>query len=124
MVQAPDPRVPGDTAQNPVLPLGQAEAGKTQSSKDTPATQRPGALQISARPRRIQAPADWETVVVTAGAESRAGELAAITVVVPPDVTLCLGESSSQGTEASQDKQLPQSCAPGMERGISPDAHT
>ena len=45
------------------------------------------------RPQSIQAPADWETVVVTAGADSRAGELATATIVVPPDVTLYLGLS-------------------------------
>ena len=34
--QAPDPKVPGDTAQDPVLPLGQADARRTQDSKDAP----------------------------------------------------------------------------------------
>ena len=40
-------------------------------------------------PQSIQAPADWETAVVTAGADYRAGELATATVV-PTGVTLCL----------------------------------
>ena len=37
VVQALEPRMLGDTAQDPVLPLGQAEAGRTQESKDAPA---------------------------------------------------------------------------------------
>ena len=41
VVQAPEPRAPGDTAQNLALPLGQEEAGRTQGSKDTPAAGRP-----------------------------------------------------------------------------------
>ena len=45
----------GDTAQNPALPPGQAEAGKAQDSKDTPANRWPGAEQISAPPGSIQA---------------------------------------------------------------------
>ena len=86
------PRVLGGTAQDWVLPWGQAEAGRTQVSEDTPAAGRPGAVQTSALPpRSIQAPVDWETVVLTVGADSRTGELAAATVVVPPGVTLCLG---------------------------------
>ena len=51
------------------------------------------------------------------GADSRAGELATTSVVVPC-VTLCLGEAG-QGTEASRGKQLPLSLAPSMGRGIS-----
>ena len=39
----------------------------------------------------IETPADWETVVVTAGVDCRARELAAATVVLPPGVTLYLG---------------------------------
>ena len=42
-------------------------------------------------PLSIQAPVDWETAVVTAGADSRAGELATDTAVVPPGVTLFRG---------------------------------
>ena len=44
-------------------------------------------------PWSIQALVDWETVGVTAGADSRAAQLAACTVVVPPGVTLYLGLS-------------------------------
>ena len=105
--QAPDARAVGDTVQNPVLPSGQAEAGRAQDSEDTPAAGHPRVVQTSASyPRSIQASTEWETVVVTMGADSRAGELNAATVV-PPCVTLCLGGSGCQVTEASQDKQLP-----------------
>ena len=41
-------------------------------------------------PGSIQASVDWETVVVTAGADSRAGRLAAASVVIPAGETLCL----------------------------------
>ena len=43
-------QIPGrlaDTAQNPVLPLGQVEAGRAQDSKDSPAARCPQAVQIS-----------------------------------------------------------------------------
>ena len=42
-------------------------------------------------PQSIQVPVDWETAAVPAGVDSRAGESATSTVVVPPAVTLCLG---------------------------------
>ena len=59
--QALEHKVPEDIAQDPVLPPGQVEAGRTQESRDTPATGHPQAMQISApRPRSNQAPADWE----------------------------------------------------------------
>ena len=38
VAQAPEPKAPRDTAQDTVLPLGQAEARRTQDSEDTPAT--------------------------------------------------------------------------------------
>ena len=42
-------------------PTGQAEAGRTQNSKDAPAAQWPQGVQISdTHPQSIQAPADWE----------------------------------------------------------------
>ena len=37
VVQAPEPRALGDTAQDPALPPGQAEARKTQDNEDSPA---------------------------------------------------------------------------------------
>ena len=96
VTQTPDPRALGATAQDPALVLGQAEDGRVQDSEDAPATGCPQAVQISAsRPRSIQGSVDWETVVVTAGADSRAGELAAASVVVPPGVILCLGWSGA-----------------------------
>ena len=73
-----DPRAQGnrDTAQEPVLPLGQVEAGRTQDSKDAPALGDPELCRSAPpAPQSIQAPADWETAIVTAGADSRAGEL-------------------------------------------------
>ena len=60
-MQVREPRALEDTAQYPVLPPGQAEAGKTQGNKDAPVARGTWAMQISApRPWSIQAPADWE----------------------------------------------------------------
>ena len=60
-VQALEPRALGDTAQHPVLPWRQAEARRTQDSKDAPATRQPQNVQIRALcPWSNQAPADWE----------------------------------------------------------------
>ena len=89
-VQALEPKALGNTAQDLVLPPGQVEAGRTQGSKDTPATGIPELCRAAPPIGSIQAPADWETAVVTAGADSRAGELTAATVVVPSAVTLGL----------------------------------
>ena len=47
-------------------PHPQAEAGRALDSEDSPAAGAPK-LCRSAPPGSIQAPADWETVVVTAG---------------------------------------------------------
>ena len=89
MAQAPKPRAPEDTAQDP--PLGEVETGRTQDSEEATAPGWPQAVQISApHPPSLQAPTDWETLVVTVGADSRAGRLATATVV-PPCVTLCTG---------------------------------
>ena len=59
-VRAPEPRLPEDTAQDPALPAGQAEAGRAQDSKDTPAATTLSSADQRPRPRRIQNPADWE----------------------------------------------------------------
>ena len=71
-MQAPEPRAPGDTAQDPVLPPGQAEAGRAQDSKDAPA---PAEQTSSPAPQSLQA-LQTEISVVTEGAESRFPELA------------------------------------------------
>ena len=71
---------------------GTGGGGRAQDSEDAPATGHPRAVQLSApHPRSIQASADWEPAVVTGGADSRAGQLAVVSVV-PPAVTLCLGQ--------------------------------
>ena len=51
----------------------------------------PGLYRSAPRPRSIQATLDWKNVIVTAGADSRAGELAAANDVVPPGATVYLG---------------------------------
>ena len=57
--QSPEPKALGDTAQGPALPPGQAEAGRAQDSKDTPAAGQPRVVQISGpQPWSIQDPAD------------------------------------------------------------------
>ena len=117
--QAPDSRAPGNTAQDPALPLGQVELPRGPGQRrcschgaPQPCRSAPTAL------RSIQASADWETVVVTVGADSSTGDLATTSVVVPPGVTWM--ERGCQGTGVSQDKQLPLSHAPGRGWGSSP----
>ena len=62
---------------------------------------------------------------VTAGADSRAEELATASVIVPPLCHIVPGmERGHQGAWVSQDKQLPGSHAPGRGRGSSLGAHT
>lgn len=82
-------RVPADTVQDPALPRGQAEARRDRTAR----TLLPQVEQISGPSPRASRPLQTESSVVTAGADSRALELAAATVVVP--------------TGASQDKKTP-----------------
>ena len=107
-----------DTAQDSALPLRQVEVGRAQNSKDSPATRCRQAVQISAphHPGRIQASAEWENAVVTAGANSRAGDLTTpvllFLLVSPWEGRDCQGIGAWEGrdwegTGASQDKQLP-----------------
>ena len=71
-----------DTAQDPAISPGQVEMRRAQDSKDTPASRCPLAVQISA-------PASREhldqcrvgAAVMTGGADSRAGDLAAANVL-------------------------------------------
>ena len=92
VVQAPEPRAPGDTAQHPALPRDRQRRGGHGTARTLLPLGTPELCRSAPpTPRSTQASADWETVVVTAGADSRAGELAA--TVVPPCVTLCLGQS-------------------------------
>ena len=80
----------------PGLTPGQAEARRAQDSKDTPAQAVPQAVQVSAPPPpEHPGPCGLGAAVVTAGADSRAGEPAAATVVVPPGVTVCLGRGGA-----------------------------
>ena len=91
VVQAPDPRVLGDTAQDSALPPGQVEVGRVQDSEDTSAARRPQALQISTlQPWEHPGQCRLRAVVVTAGADSSPRELAAASGAVPLGVTLCL----------------------------------
>ena len=120
-----EPRAPEDTAEDPVLPQGQAQAWKTQGSKDAPADGQPRDVQVHAiRLRGIQTSTDWETSVVTAGADSRDGDMAAATVFwswchLEPGT-----EQGHQGAGASKDKQLPMSRAPGRAWAPPPGSHT
>ena len=92
------PQIPGrqaDTAHDPVL-----SPGRVQDSEDSPVAGQPEAVQISNTPIL-----PWEhlgqcglgAVVVTVGADSRAGELASTSVVVPPGVILCIGQAGPPG---------------------------
>ena len=65
--------------------------------------------------RSIQARGYWETMVVTAGADSRAVDMAAASVVVPPCVTLCLREVGQPGNRGLMGSTAP--TEPGISRG-------
>ena len=81
--QALDTWALGDIAQDPASP-------RTGGDREGPGQRGRSRLCRSvSSPRSIQASPDWETVVVTAGTDSEAGELSAATVV-SPFVTLCL----------------------------------
>ena len=95
-----EPKAPGNTAQDRVLPLGQVEARRTQDSRDAPASGTPELCRSAPPPPVNPDPCGLATAVVTTGVDSGAGELAAANIVLPPGVTLCLGLSratSEQG---------------------------
>ena len=93
-----------DTAQDPVLPLGQAEARKAQESKDAPVSRLPKLSRSAAPPRSIQAPADGE-LLSYCGSGLQGSKLVAPTVVVPPGASQNKQPPLSL-TVASQDKQI------------------
>ena len=88
-----------DKTQDPVVPLGQAEAGKEQDSKDAPAMGGPQAVQVGTHtapplpPQEHLGQCRLGAAVVTVGPDSRTGDPAAASVVVLPGVTLCLEKS-------------------------------
>ena len=97
--QALEPCVPGHTAQDPVLPLGQVEAGRTQDSKDAPAAGRPSRADQRPPPPEHLGQCRLVAAGVTARADSSAGELAAASGIVPSGVTVCLGWSRATREE-------------------------
>ena len=81
-VQGPDPRTPNRHSLGSCTTLGQVEACRAQDSEDSPAARCPQAVQFNTTcPWSIQASVYRNTVVVTAGAHSRTGELAATSVL-------------------------------------------
>ena len=91
-LQAPGPRALGDTTQNPVLPCGRQRSGGHRTARSLlPLGHR--AVQVSAHGPEYRGPCALRAAVVNEGADARAGQLAAGTVVVPPGITLYLGLS-------------------------------
>ena len=79
-------------------PLRQAEARRAQDSEDSPAARCPQAVQLSAPASGASRPVQTGRLrYLLWGAESRAGDLAATSVVVPRAVIVCLGEAGSPG---------------------------
>ena len=62
----PRPRALGGTAQDWALPLGQAEDGRTQYSKDVPATGRPELFRSAAATPEHPGPCGLGAMVLTA----------------------------------------------------------
>ena len=96
-VQAWEPRAQGTQPRIRLHP-GQAEAGRPrQDSKDT-CRWGPQAEQVRGPAPEHPVPCRLGVAVVTAGADSRAGELATATAIVPC-VTSCHGQSRAAGEE-------------------------
>ena len=115
----PGPRVLG-TQRGSCAPPGAGRSGEGPGQRGGSCHRRPRAVQIGVPAPEHPGPCGLGAAVVTAGADSRAGELASTSGVAPPGVTLCLGEAGRQGTRASWGKQLPLSRAPGRGQGSSP----
>ena len=94
MVQAMGPRAPGDTAQDPVLPLGTGGGRKSTGQRGSSWGQEPPSC-AGQRPCSREHPGQCRlgAAVVTVGADPSAGELASNSGVVPRGVTLCLEQS-------------------------------
>ena len=91
--EAPDPRAMGDKAQGPVLLLGQSEPRRARTGRTLLPPCAPELCRsVLPDPGSFQ-PLRTETTVIAARANSRARELAAASVGVPPGATLCLGGS-------------------------------
>ena len=97
------PRAKGDGGHSPrsSAPPGTGGGQEDTGSKDAPAIGHPqGVCRSAPLPPEHRGPADWETAVVTAGADSTTGELA-IATVVSPGVTLYLGLSGAAREQGS-----------------------
>ncbi|CAK7300252.1 hypothetical protein VULLAG_LOCUS8157 [Vulpes lagopus] len=100
------PGCPGTQPRIQCSPWDRQRPGRAQGSKDTPAASGPELCRSSAPAPEHPGPCRLRAPIGTAGADSRAGEKAADTVVVPPG--------------ASQDKQPPLSHAPGRRLSTYP----
>ena len=91
-VKTSEPRAPGDTAQDLVVPPGQALAGRTQDSNDAPATRWPPNCAVwYPLPQEHPSPYRLRAAVITPGADSGVAELVTATIVVPPAGTYVPG---------------------------------
>ena len=115
----PNPRAPGDTAQDPVLPLGQAEARRTQDSEDAPAAGRPELCRSAPPTPGASRPLQTlQELLRELPLELESWSLPLLLFLpVPP---CAWDERGHQGTGASHDNQLPLSHTPGRGQGSSP----
>ena len=91
--QAREPRVPGTQPRIPPPPVI-GGGGRAQDSEDT-CRRGPRPEQISSPAQEHPDPCRLGAAEVTVGADSRAGELAAASAIVPPGVTLCHRQSKA-----------------------------
>ena len=118
--QAPEPRAPGNTAPDPAPPPRQAGAGRAQDSEDAPVPGAPSCAGQGPPPQNHLGQWGLGAGVVTVGVDSRAGDLAAVSVV-PPGVTWCFQRWGHQGLEASSHGvNSSHEFAPGRGQGSSP----
>ena len=93
--QAPEPRVPRDTAQDPALRWDRWKPGGEDTGQQGHSCcwAAPHWADQHPTPLEHPGPCGLRAAIVTVGADSRAEELAATIVVVPPAVTLYPGLS-------------------------------
>ena len=113
-------RCAGDTAQDPALPPGQAEAGRTQGGEDAPA---------APRPRAVQGGDPGPGPGLGDGGRPCGERPPGLESWPPPGLFLLCHlvpgmKWGHQGAGASQDKQLTLSRAPGSGQAAPPGAHT
>ena len=120
----PGPQASGGHSRDPALPRDGPRRGGPRTAR-TLLLRRPDLCRSAPPPREHPGPCGLGAAVVTAGADSRAGETWPPPVGLSLLVSPCAWERRGcQGTGASPGQQLPLSPTPGRGAGQRPGAHT